>query len=145
MSILLAIVIGGLFAASFYLMLRRSLARLIVGLALLTNAANLLIFTAGGLTRASPAIVPEGETAPTMPVADPLPQALVLTAIVIGFGILAFTMVLAYRSFQAVGSDDVDDLRTTDSLDLLPPRPIPALVPPPAQELAVAEPAHREG
>jgi len=143
MSIVLAIVIGGLFAASFYLMLRRSLARLIVGLALLTNAANLLIFTAGGLTRASSAIVPEGETAPIMPVADPLPQALVLTAIVIGFGILAFTMVLAYRSFQTVGSDDVDDLRTTDSLDPLPPRLVTTLAPP-AEELAVAEPAHRE-
>lgn len=145
MSIVLAIVVGGLFAASFYLMLRRSLARLIVGLALLTNAANLLIFTAGGLTRASPAIVPVGETVPTTPVADPLPQALILTAIVIGFGILAFTMVLAYRSYQAVGSDDLDDLRTTDTLDPPPPRPAPAGARAPEPELAIADLARREG
>jgi multicomponent Na+:H+ antiporter subunit C len=144
MTILLAIVIGGLFAAAFYLMLRRSLARLIVGLALLTNAANLLIFTAGGLTRASPAIVPADADVPAAPVADPLPQALILTAIVIGFGILAFTMVLAYRSYQAVGSDDVDQLRTTDTLD--PPHPAPPQPLPGEAELerVLGEPVGRE-
>jgi multicomponent Na+:H+ antiporter subunit C len=49
-------------------------------------------------------------------VADPLPQALILTAIVIGFGVLAFAMVLAYRAYQAVESDDLDDMRSTDAL-----------------------------
>jgi multicomponent Na+:H+ antiporter subunit C len=125
MTVLLAVVIGGLFAAALYLMLRRSMARLIVGLALLTNATNLLIFTAGGLTRASPAIVPAGESAPVGPVADPLPQALILTAIVIGFGLLAFTMVLAFSAYKATGTDDLDDLRTTDLLFPVPPRPVP--------------------
>ena len=116
METLLAFVIGGLYAAGIYLMLRRSLAHLIIGLALLTNAANLLIFTVGGLTRGRPPLIPEGAEQPQGAFADPLPQALILTAIVIGFGVLAFTLVLAYRTYQAVGSDDVDRMRATDAL-----------------------------
>ncbi len=114
MTTVLAVVIGGLYAVSVYLILRRNLAKLILGLALLTNAANLLIFTVGGLTRARPPLVPEGESQPTSVIADPLPQALILTAIVIGFGVLAFAMVLAYRASQAVDSDDLDEMKTTD-------------------------------
>ncbi len=114
MTNVLAFVIGGLYAVGLYLMLRRNLAKLIIGLALLTNAANLLIFTVGGLTRARPPFIAPGDKLPDGPIADPLPQALILTAIVIGFGVLAFTMVLAYRAGQAVGSDDLDDMRTTD-------------------------------
>ena len=116
MYLVLAIVIGGLYAAGIYLILRRSFAKLIIGLALLTNAANLFIFTVGGLTRASPPLVLEGVKAPPTPVADPLPQALILTAIVIGFGVLAFMMVLAYRTYAVVGSDDLDDMQSTDML-----------------------------
>ncbi|NTU82563.1 MAG: cation:proton antiporter [Chloroflexales bacterium] len=117
---------------------------MIVGLALLTNATNLLIFTAGGLTRARPALVPPGAEAPAGPVADPLPQALILTAIVIGFGLLAFTMVLAYRAYQAVGSDDLDALRTTDLLDPVPPRAVPEPLSG-LRERALRVPAEREG
>jgi multicomponent Na+:H+ antiporter subunit C len=116
MHVVLAVVIGGLYAAGLYLMLRRSLAKLIVGLALLTNAVNLLIFTSGGLTRARPPLIPPDATRPTEAFADPLPQALILTAIVIGFGVLAFMMVLAYRAYQVIGTDDLDELRTTDAL-----------------------------
>jgi multicomponent Na+:H+ antiporter subunit C len=121
-TIVLAFVIGGLYAVGVYLMLRRNLAKLILGLAILTNAANLLIFTVSGLTRARSPLVPEGASQPTGPIADPLPQALILTAIVIGFGVLAFAMVLAYRAFQAVGSDDLDDMKTTDYI-MLPAEP----------------------
>ncbi|NKE70771.1 Na+/H+ antiporter subunit C [Candidatus Manganitrophus noduliformans] len=115
MELLLASVIGGLYAAGFYMMLRRSLAKLILGLALLGNAANLLIFTAGGLTRAEPPLVPPGAGAPTGLFADPLPQAMILTAIVIGFGVLAFALVLAYRAYQTVGSEDLDAMKGTDT------------------------------
>jgi multicomponent Na+:H+ antiporter subunit C len=115
-EIILAIVVGGLFSASIYLILRRSLTRLIIGLAMLTNAANLLIFTVGGLVRARPPLIPIDADSPEGVIADPLPQALILTAIVIGFGVLAFAMVLAYRTFQAVGSDDLDDMISTDTL-----------------------------
>ncbi len=114
MVTLLAIVIGGLYAAGIYTMLHRSLFRLILGLVLLSHGANLLIFTAAGLTRAQPPIVSPGESVPPTPAADPLPQALILTAIVIGFGVLAFALVLFHRAYQTLGSDDSDDLRVGD-------------------------------
>jgi multicomponent Na+:H+ antiporter subunit C len=92
------------------MMMRRRFAQLIIGLGLLSNGTNLLIFTAGGLTRARPPVVPDGATALQQPYADPVPQALVLTAIVIGFGLLAFSLVLAHRVHATVGTDDVDDV-----------------------------------
>ena len=116
MAVVLAIVIGGLYAAALYLLLRRNLARVILGLSLLTNATNLLIFTVAGLVRGRPPLMGPDEYQPTPPFADPVPQALILTAIVIGFGVTAFALVLAYRAFQTVGSDDLDDLNTTDTL-----------------------------
>jgi len=105
---LLALASGVLYAAGIYLLLRRRLAQLIIGIALLSNGTNLLIFTAGGLTRARPPVVPDDAEALLEPYADPVPQALVLTAIVIGFGLLAFSLVLAHRVHDTVGSDDVD-------------------------------------
>jgi multicomponent Na+:H+ antiporter subunit C len=110
MEVLLALASGVLYAAGIYMMLRRRLAQLIIGLGLLSNGTNLLIFTAGGLTRARPPLVADGATALAPPYADPVPQALVLTAIVIGFGLLAFSLVLAHRVHEATGSDDVDDV-----------------------------------
>ena len=115
MEPVLAIVVGGLYSAGLYLMLRRSLVKIIIGLALISNAANLLIFTAGGLTRARPPLIEPGELRSLQPFADPLPQALILTAIVIGFGVLAFAMVLAYRAYKIVGTDDVDKMKATDT------------------------------
>jgi multicomponent Na+:H+ antiporter subunit C len=108
MEVLLALASGVLYAAGIYLMLRRRLAQLVIGLGLLSNGTNLLIFTAGGLTRAQPPVVPPGATSLLEPYADPVPQALVLTAIVIGFGLLAFSLVLAHRVHSIVGTDDVD-------------------------------------
>ncbi len=116
MEVVLAFTVGGLYAAGIYLMLRRSLAQVIMGLSLLTNAANLLIFTVGGLTRGRPPLIPEGAEQPAGAYADPVPQSLILTAIVIGFGVLAFTLVLAYRAYETVGSDDLDDMRATDQI-----------------------------
>ena len=105
---LLALASGVLYTAGIYLMLRRRLAQLIVGLGLLSNGTNLLIFAAGGLTRARPALVPAGSEVLRAPYADPVPQALILTAIVIGFGLLAFSLVLAHRVHATLGTDDVD-------------------------------------
>lgn len=115
MQVVLAFLIGGLYSVSIYLMLRQTIARVILGLALLTNATNLLIFTVGGLTRAEPPIVPAGRSQPSGPFADPVPQSLILTAIVIGFGVLAFMMVLAFRTNQIV-SDRTDQMQATDAL-----------------------------
>src|SRR3990170_2415297 len=103
MQALLSIVVGGLFAAGLYLMLRRSIVKLVIGLGLIGNAVNLLIFTVSGVTRGRHPIVPEGALAPAGAVADPLPQALILTAIVISFGVLAFAVVLIQRAYQTVG------------------------------------------
>jgi multicomponent Na+:H+ antiporter subunit C len=112
---LLAFVVGGLYAAGLYLIMRRSIVKLTIGLVLLSQAANLLIFTASGLTRGRPPLIQPGETSPLAPFADPLPQALILTAIVISFGVLAFTLVLVKRAYQTVGTDDLDDMRSTDT------------------------------
>ena len=115
METLLAFVIGGLYAAGLYMMVRRSVVKMIFGLALLSNAANLLIFTMGRLVRGRPPLVPSGATEPAAPFADPLTQALILTAIVISFGVQAFAMVLIKRVFDTVGTDDLDEMKTTDT------------------------------
>ena len=114
MATLLAFVVGCLYAAGVYMILRRSLFKLVLGLVLLSHGANLLIFTVGGLTRGRPPVAPPGAPAPTAPHADPLPQALILTAIVIGFAVLAFSLALFHRGYQTFGSDDPDDLKATD-------------------------------
>ncbi len=115
MEVLLAILIGGLYAAGFYMMLRRSIIKLIIGLILLSNAANLLIFTISGITRGAPPLIWEGQETITGEFADPVPQALILTAIVIGFGVQAFSIVLIKKVFQRTGTDDLDDLKSTDT------------------------------
>jgi multicomponent Na+:H+ antiporter subunit C len=115
MSIWLAVMTGCLYAAGTYMMLRRSLFKVILGLVLLSHGANLLIFTAGGLTRAQPPILPpDGQLEGLPPAADPLPQALMLTAIVISFAVLAFALVLFHRVYQTIGSDDSDDLKVSE-------------------------------
>jgi multicomponent Na+:H+ antiporter subunit C len=114
LEILLALIIGVLYASGLYMMLRRSVVKLVIGLALLAHATNLLVFTGVGLTRGQPPLVPEGATVTPPGVADPLAQALVLTAIVISFGLLVFTVVLLYRAYQAVGSPDLDAMRSTE-------------------------------
>jgi len=114
MTLLMAIVIGGLYAAGLYMMMRRSIVKLIFGLFLLGHAANLLIFTAAGLDRHKPPLIAAGEQTLTGLFADPVPQALILTAIVIGFGVQAFAIVLIKRAYQTTGTDDLDQLRETD-------------------------------
>lgn len=114
MELILSILVGALFAAALYTMLRRSIVRLAIGLTLLAHAANLLIFTVSGVSRSGPPIVAEGEQAPIGAFSDPVPQALILTAIVISFGVLAFLLVLVKRAYQTVGSDDIDEMVSTE-------------------------------
>lgn len=105
---LVAVVIGVLYACAVYLLLQRSLVKLVIGLGLLSHGANLLIFTAAELRHAPPPLVPADGPA------DPLPQALVLTAIVISFAVTAFALVLVSRAYQWSGTDDVDVLRQSE-------------------------------
>jgi multicomponent Na+:H+ antiporter subunit C len=114
MNLLMPLIIGGLFTAGIYLMLRRSIVKLIIGLALLSHAANLVIFASAGLVRAKPPLIDvETQLAP-VGVADPVPQALVLTAIVISFAVLAFTLVLIHRAHETIGTDDLDRMKTKE-------------------------------
>lgn len=115
MEIVLAVVIGTLFGAAIYLILRRSLVKLIIGLSLLGHAGNLLIFTLGRLVRGRPGLIPADATVLAGPVADPVPQALILTAIVIGFGVQAFATVLIKRAYRVVGTDDLNAMRGSDA------------------------------
>ncbi len=113
MELMLVIVIGILYSAGFYLLLRRSFIKIIVGLILLGNAVNLLIFTAGRVTSGNPAFTGPGGFV-SGDIADPLPQALVLTAIVIGFGIQAFVIVLFRRVWEAGKEADPDKLKASE-------------------------------
>lgn len=114
MEIILAVVVGVLYAGGVYLMMRRSLVKLIIGLALLGHAANLLIFTIGRLNHIQPPLIPSGVEQMTGSYADPIPQALILTAIVIGFGIQAFALVLLKRVYQTLGTDDLKQIHEVD-------------------------------
>ena len=114
MELLLPLMVGALTAASVYLMLAPNALRFLFGLILITNAVNLAIFAGGGLTPESPPLVPEGATVPPDGVANALPQALILTAIVIGFGLFAFALVLVYRGYQHLGTLDTDEMRVAE-------------------------------
>jgi len=114
MEAALALVVGVLVAASVYLMLARHVLRFLFGLVLLSNAANLTIFTAGRLTRAEPPLIADGYAAPVGVVANALPQALVLTAIVIGFGLFAFALALVFRAYRELGTLDADQMRAAE-------------------------------
>jgi len=114
MALVVSIVAGVLVAAGIYLMLSRALIRLVLGVVLLGNGVNVLILTAGRLTHATPPIVAFGETALAAGAANPLPQALILTAIVIGFALFAYLAVLTFRAYQSLDADDSDRLRLAE-------------------------------
>lgn len=116
MDTLIAILIGTLFAAGVFCILRRNLMKLIIGIMLLSQAANLLVFTTGGLTKDKPTFAISETKLPPAGYADPLPQALVLTAIVIGFGLVVFTISLLLKAYRAVGSDDINAFNETDRI-----------------------------
>jgi multicomponent Na+:H+ antiporter subunit C len=107
---LLAILVGVLFGCGVYALTARHLLRVVLGLVLLSNGANLLLLTAGRIAARRPPLVPDGATAPAGPIANPVPQALILTAIVIGFGLLAFALLLTLRVRRTLGTEAVDGL-----------------------------------
>jgi multicomponent Na+:H+ antiporter subunit C len=107
-NLTLALLVGVLYAVGTYLLLQRTLTRVVLGLGLLTHGANLLLLGAGGRAGAVP-FSGTADGAAGAGTADPLPQAMVLTAIVIAFGVTAFLLTLAYRSWQLTGQDLVQD------------------------------------
>jgi len=90
--------------------------KIVIGIMLLSQGANLLVFAVGQLTSMTPAFSSSESGVPPVGHADPLPQALVLTAIVIGFGLVIFTIALLLRAYDAVGSDDMNAFNQTDQI-----------------------------
>jgi multicomponent Na+:H+ antiporter subunit C len=115
---LLALGILAAVSAGVYLALSRDVLRSVVGVSILAAAANLVVLTSGGVREAAPPVIPEGEEVLAAAAATPLPQALVLTAIVIGFSLTCFSLVLVLAIKQRTGSSDADDLRFAEP----PPR-----------------------
>ncbi|MEC2075549.1 Na(+)/H(+) antiporter subunit C [Metabacillus fastidiosus] len=107
METLMSILVGTLFAIGTYLILTKSLLRIILGTSIIGHSVNLLIITMGGLKKGGPPLL--GITDLTF--ADSLPQALLLTAIVINFATTALFLVLSYRAYQVLGTDDTEQLR----------------------------------
>ena len=116
MELLTSLVIGLLVGAGVYLLLQREVLRVVLGTMLISHATNLMLFISGGVKRGGPPIV--GRGIPTagggLAYTDPLPQALILTAIVIGFASTAFVLVLAYKASPSRGRDDMEDLRSVE-------------------------------
>lgn len=102
MSLAYALLIGVLFASGSYLLMHRTLTRIILGVAMIGNAINVLIVAVSSRPGAAPIVGEEGST-------DPVPQALVLTAIVIGFALISFMLALAWRNWTISGDDAVED------------------------------------
>ncbi len=114
MEPIIAVLVGVLMASSVYLMLSRNLVRFVLGLALISHAANLLIFAAGGVASSMPS--PTGAAAALEMTAksDAVAQALILTAIVISFSVLTFALVLAFRAYQMLETVDTDAMRAAE-------------------------------
>jgi len=117
METVLSFLCGTLAAASIYLMLSGNLIRFIFGLVMAGNAVNLLIFVAGRLSISHPPLIPEAYGVPEMPMANALPQALILTAIVIGFALLTFVFILFYRAYQTLGTVDTESMHFAEPIE----------------------------
>ena len=114
MEPIFAVVIGLMFAITVFLLLSRSYVRIILGIFMISNATNLLIFTAGRLTLEVPPLIPHHDEIIHEAIANPLPQALILTAIVISFALFSFILILTYRTYQEVGTVDVDEMNASE-------------------------------
>jgi multicomponent Na+:H+ antiporter subunit C len=123
MIVTMALVVGVLFGGGTYLVLQRTLTRIILGLGLWGYAVNLLLLMAGGRAGTPPLI---DDVPPASAFADPLPQAMALTAIVITFSITAFLLALAYRSWTLTGNDEAEDDIEDRRIATLRHGPIPA-------------------
>lgn len=110
-----ALVFGVMMAVAAYLLMSRNVLRIVLGLLVLGNAANLSIFIAGRMESRVPPLVAATETALTGG-ANPLPQALILTAIVISFALVAFTVVLFQGAHRRLGTLDADTMREAEPL-----------------------------
>ncbi|WP_172195220.1 MULTISPECIES: Na(+)/H(+) antiporter subunit C [Saccharibacillus] len=111
MEVIVAVIVGILFAVGIYLILTQDLLRIVLGTSLLTHAVHLLLMTMAMLKTGSAPLLGRGAE----DIVDPLPQALILTSIVINFGITAFFLVLSYRAYQKLDTTDMERMRSESS------------------------------
>ena len=123
METALALAIGVLVAAAAYLLLARDLPRALLGFVLLGTAVNLSIFAAGRIGTMVPPLVASGAAGLAPEAANPLPQALILTAIVIGFGLAVFALVLVMRAHAEFGSASAEDMDEAERPDVAAAQP----------------------
>ncbi len=114
MELLLVFLVGLFYTSGIYMLLRKSMVKLLIGLILLGNGTNMLIFLMGNLSKGRPPIIGENHSVFIGTYADPVPQALILTAIVISFGIQAFAIILLKKVYASTGSDNLDTLNIDD-------------------------------
>ena len=114
MEVLLALALSVFFAISIYSILRPNFLRAVIGFMMLSNAVNLMIFVVGRMTRGQPPLIPDADKSLHGVYANPLPQALILTAIVISFALTAFALTLAFRAYRTLGTLDTDDMGLTE-------------------------------
>ncbi|MDZ7799443.1 MAG: NADH-quinone oxidoreductase subunit K [Trueperaceae bacterium] len=123
MEVPVAIVVGALFASGLYLVMQRNMLRFVFGLILMSGSVNVAIFVLGRLTKEVPPLVPAGASVPPDGAANALPQALILTAIVISFGLTVFTLVLLLRTYERLGTVKTERMAER----MADPRPVPGL------------------
>jgi multicomponent Na+:H+ antiporter subunit C len=107
MELLISVLIGIIFTVSTYMLLSKNLLRVVLGTLTLSHGSHLILLTMAGLQTGAPPLLGLGADNYT----DPLPQALILTAIVISFGVTSFLLVLAYRTYKVHNTDDLTELR----------------------------------
>jgi multicomponent Na+:H+ antiporter subunit C len=122
MNLALVIALWASLAAGLYLALSRDLLRIVVGLAMLGSAVNLLLLASGRIGSAQPAIVAAGSTG-LGEAANSVPQALILTAVVIGLALMCFSFVLVMKLLRRTGSDDAGQLRAAEPPPTEPVKP----------------------
>jgi len=117
MNLIISLILGILFSASVFLMFQKSFFKLIIGVILFSYATVFFLFSVGGITKNAPPLISNNKVVATEKMADPLPQALTLTAIVISIGVQLFVIVLLKKVYGKVGTEDLDELNTTDRID----------------------------
>lgn len=111
-----AILVGLLFAVSAFLLLSGTIIRLLLGVFVLGNATHLLIFVSGRLSLDKPPLVPSDLYVPEEAITNPLPQALILTAIVISFALFSFLLVLTYRAYEELKTLRTEEMRDAEPI-----------------------------
>ena len=116
MNIVYAALIAAIMGCGLYLLLSRHVIRIVLGVMTISASVNLVIFIAGRIGTSQPAVIADGQTTLDAASANPLPQALVLTAIVIGFSLVAFAAALALQTYRTLGTLDNRELNSAEDL-----------------------------